>query len=165
MKGGGEAHTACCDPTSTGQRTAGGQMEGRQAQQGLGDAAGLGGDQAAAHCPLCMHTGTRAHTHTRTWAPSTLPCVLPDTCLLLCAGRCVPPPGSSLFQHPPRGAAAPITSTNLSPASMFLLLFLESYLPRQDSPRAGTSVVSVSRVSFRASGRRDRAILGPILPS
>lgn len=113
--------------------------------------------------PAVPSAHVRAHTHTRTHK-HTLgslrpPHLFPEACLLLRAHRCVLPSGVVS----PSESASPITGSNLSPASIFLLLFLEPYLPRQGPLRAGTSVVSVSHLSLRASGGRDRAV--PARPS
>lgn len=63
-----------------------------------------------------------------------------------------------------RAVSGPSLGPRFSPACIFLL-FPESYLPRQDSPRAGSSVDSLSRLSARASGGRERAAQGPCIPA
>lgn len=114
---------------------------GRWPTQG-GDAASLGGGQAS--CPL----------HVNTQAPLVPP---PPPRLLLWPRQ----PGSSLLRCPLSSLCPSVgCCLHFSPATSS-----ESYLHGQASPRAGTSVVSVSCVSLRASGRRDRAAPGPSFPA
>ena len=143
--------TVCQDLSQHWGRSAGSQMGGGRHS----------GVRLAAPClRTAMCASMCSHVHTRTCMGSPGPLPPPPVC-----SRGPASLGHRSLKSLQRWTvSAPSLGPWFSPACIFLL-FPESYLPRQDSPRAGSSVGSVCCLSARASGGRDRAAQGPCIPA
>lgn len=103
----------------------------------------------------CTHMHTCAHTQAHTQAPAVFSRVLSR------APRWRHQPGSLLFRKPAvLSCLYSITRPLALPSLPFPPAVSGVLSLRQDPSRAGTSVVSVSCVSSRASGRRGGAVWG-----
>lgn len=112
------------------------------------------------HVHVRMHARAHRHTYTGTrWLPQPFPAssrVLPGGATSL---------GHRSLGNPVLSCLYSITQPSALPSLPFPPAVSGVLSLRQDPLRAGTSVVSVSCVSSRASGRRDGAVRGPCFPA
>ena len=157
----------CTQHAVTGPSTGQGQLGARwrmASTVGPGEMASLGGSQAGSPTVPYTRECTRSHAHMFADARSQTHTASRALSLLLQhALRWPRQPRSSLVKKPQNTELS--VPHRLGPRLHFYPAVSGVLPPQARPPRAGASVVSVSCVSPGASGRRDRAVLGLVLPN